>query len=40
MTDHPIRLFESDAAVRRVGEGLLARTLRGDTDEYLPYLVR
>lgn len=27
MTDHPIRLFASDAAVRRVGEGLLARTL-------------
>ncbi|HEX4847140.1 MAG TPA: hypothetical protein VFV30_03265 [Novosphingobium sp.] len=27
MTDHPIRLFESDAAIRRVGEGLLARTL-------------
>lgn len=28
MTDHTIRLFASDAAVRRVGEGLLARTLR------------
>lgn len=27
MTDHPIRLFASDAAVRRIGEGLLARTL-------------
>lgn len=27
MTDHPIRLFASDAAVRRVGEGLLARSL-------------
>lgn len=27
MTDHEPRLFESDAAVRRVGEGLLARTL-------------
>lgn len=27
MTDHPIRLFESDDAVRHVGEGLLARTL-------------
>lgn len=27
MTDHPIRLFESDAAIRRVGEGLLARDL-------------
>lgn len=27
MTDHPIRLFESDAAIRHVGEGLLARTL-------------
>lgn len=27
MTDHPIRLFPSDAAVRHVGEGLLARTL-------------
>jgi hypothetical protein len=27
MTDHAIRLFDSDAAVRRVGEGLLARTL-------------
>jgi hypothetical protein len=26
-TDHPIRLFADDAAVRRVGEGLLARTL-------------
>ncbi len=31
MTDHEPRLFESDAAVRRVGEGLLARTLpRGE----------
>lgn len=27
MTDHPIRLFESEAAIRHVGEGLLARTL-------------
>lgn len=27
MTDHPIRPFADDAAVRRVGEGLLARTL-------------
>lgn len=27
MTDHSIRLFESDAAIRRLGEGLLARTL-------------
>ncbi len=27
MTDHEIRLFADDAAVRRVGEGLLARTL-------------
>ena len=27
MTDHPIRLFDSEAAVRHVGEGLLARTL-------------
>lgn len=27
MTDHSIRLFPTDAAVRRVGEGLLARTL-------------
>ena len=27
MSDHSIRLFASDAAVRRVGEGLLARTL-------------
>lgn len=27
MTDHPIRLFADAAAVRRVGEGLLARTL-------------
>lgn len=27
MTDHPIRLFESDMAIHRVGEGLLARTL-------------
>ncbi len=26
-TDHPIRLFADAAAVRRVGEGLLARTL-------------
>jgi hypothetical protein len=26
-TDHPIRLFADDAAVRRVGEGLLACTL-------------
>jgi len=27
MTDHPIRFFDSDAAIRRVGEGLLARNL-------------
>lgn len=27
MTDHSIRLFESDAAIRHVGEGLLARSL-------------
>ena len=27
MTDHPIRYFASEAAIRRVGEGLLARTL-------------
>lgn len=27
MTDYPIRLFADDAAVRRVGEGLVARTL-------------
>jgi hypothetical protein len=27
MTDHKIRFFADDAAVRRVGEGLLARTL-------------
>jgi hypothetical protein len=27
MTDHPIRLFASEEAIRRVGEGLLARTL-------------
>ena len=27
MTDHPIRLFRTDAAVRRVGTGLLDRTL-------------
>jgi hypothetical protein len=27
MTDHPIRPFANDAAVRSVGEGLLARTL-------------
>lgn len=27
MTDYPIRMFPDDAAVRRVGEGLLARTL-------------
>jgi hypothetical protein len=27
MTDHPIRLFADDAAVRRVGEGLLDRSL-------------
>ena len=30
MTDHPIRNFESAAAVRHVGEGLLARTLPKD----------
>lgn len=27
MTDHPIRFFADDTAIRRVGEGLLARTL-------------
>jgi hypothetical protein len=27
MTDHPIRYFPDDAAVRRVGEGLLAHDL-------------
>lgn len=27
MTDHSIRFFADDAAIRRVGEGLLARTL-------------
>lgn len=27
MTDHPVRLFADDAAVRDVGEGLIARTL-------------
>ena len=27
MTDHKPRLFESDAAIARIGEGLLARTL-------------
>ena len=27
MTDHPIRLFETAEAVRRIGEGLLARSL-------------
>jgi hypothetical protein len=27
MTDHPIRFFESDAAVRRVGTGLIDRSL-------------
>ena len=27
MTDHHPRLFESDAAISRIGEGLLARTL-------------
>jgi hypothetical protein len=27
MTDHPIRLFTDDAAVRRIGTGLLDRTL-------------
>lgn len=27
MTDHSIRLFESDADIRRIGEGLLAATL-------------
>ena len=27
MTDHSPRLFESDAAIVRIGEGLLARTL-------------
>jgi hypothetical protein len=30
MTDHPIRFFIDDAAVRHVGEGLLARTLPKD----------
>lgn len=27
MTDHPTRFFADDAAIRHVGEGLLARTL-------------
>lgn len=27
MTDHPVRLFDSDEAIRRVGEGMIARTL-------------
>ncbi|MEQ1498994.1 MAG: hypothetical protein ABL914_10070 [Novosphingobium sp.] len=27
MSDYTIRLFESDIAIRRIGEGLLARTL-------------
>lgn len=27
MTDHPVRLFESDEAVRRVGRGMLERSL-------------
>jgi hypothetical protein len=27
MTNHPIRFFASDAAVRRIGEGLLGRSL-------------
>ena len=27
MSDHPLRLFDSAAAIRRVGEGLLACTL-------------
>ena len=27
MTDHSLRLFESDAEIVRIGEGLLARTL-------------
>lgn len=27
MTQHPVRLFDSDSAIRRIGEGLLARTL-------------
>ncbi len=27
MTDHPVRLFADDAAVRHVGEGMLARSL-------------
>jgi hypothetical protein len=27
MTDHPVRFFADDGAVRRVAEGLLARTL-------------
>lgn len=27
MTDHPIRFFDSAAAIRHIGEGLLARTL-------------
>jgi hypothetical protein len=30
MTDHPIRPFASDEAVRHVGEGLLSRTLPKD----------
>ena len=29
MTDHPMRLFDSDEAVRRVGQGMLACTLPG-----------
>jgi hypothetical protein len=27
MADHPIRLFESDEAIRRIGEGMIACTL-------------
>ena len=27
MSDHPVRLFASDAEIRRVGEGMLSRTL-------------
>ena len=30
MTDHPIRPFASDEAVRHVGDGLLDRTLPKD----------
>ena len=27
MTDHPVRRFESDTAIRRIGEGIIACTL-------------